>query len=89
MTASYHHLVDWGTNSFFVIIGEKKWKPEFKADGSYEMKEMLPLGFTIDERIADGFYFARSIKILRYLLKHPQLLDRPIFETVDFEGDFE
>ncbi|MBR5296230.1 MAG: hypothetical protein IKU24_06530, partial [Clostridia bacterium] len=25
MTASYHHLVDWGTNSFFVIIGEKKY----------------------------------------------------------------
>lgn len=89
MTASYHHLIDWGTNSFFVIIGEKKWQPQFRQDGSYEMREMLPLGFTIDERIADGFYFAKSIKVLRYLLKHPELLDRPLTEKVDFKGELE
>ena len=38
MNASYHHLIDWGTNSFFVIIGEKKWKPVFNPDGSYVAK---------------------------------------------------
>ena len=69
MSASYHHLSDWGTNSFFLIIGEKKWMPVFKEDGSYEMREMLPLGFTIDERISDGFYFANSIKVLRKILQ--------------------
>ncbi len=78
MTASYHHLIDWGTNSFFVIIGEKKWQPVFQKDGSYEMKEMLPLGFTIDERISDGFYFANSIKVLRKILQNPELLDEPM-----------
>ncbi len=83
MTASYHHLIDWGTNSFFVIIGEKKWQPVFKQDGSYEMKELLPLGFTIDERIADGFYFANSIKILRNILQHPEILDLPIQTPID------
>ena len=86
MTASYHHLVDWGTNSIFVIIGEKQWKPFFKQDGSYEMREMLPLGFTIDERIADGFYFANSIKIMRYILAHPEILDEPFTNKIDFEG---
>lgn len=85
MTADYHHLVDWGTNSFFVIIGEKKWKPVFKRDGSYEMKELLPLGFTVDERISDGFYFAKSIKILRAILRRPEILDEPIFAPVEFE----
>jgi hypothetical protein len=78
MSASYHHLVDWGTNSFFVIIGEKKWQPVFNCDGSYEMKEMLPLGFTIDERIADGFYFANSVKVLRKILQNPEILDQQI-----------
>ncbi len=85
MSASYHHLADWGTNSFFVIIGEKKWKPVFSQDGSFEMKEMLPLGFTIDERIADGFYFANSVKILRYLLQNPHLLDDPMKSPIDFK----
>lgn len=87
MTASYHHLIDWGTNSFFVIIGEKQWKPLFSRDGNYEMREMLPLGFTIDERIADGFYFANSVKILRYIFAHPEILDEPLTKPVDFEGD--
>lgn len=85
MSASYHHLVDWGTNSFFVIIGEKKWQPVFSKDGSYEMREVLPLGFTIDERIADGFYFANSIKILRYIFSHPEVLDEPITSPIGFK----
>ena len=88
MTASYHHLIDWGTNSFFVIIGEKQWKPVFSRDGNFEMKEMLPLGFTIDERIADGFYFANSIKILRKIIAHPEILDEPLEKEFDFEGEF-
>ncbi len=87
MTASYHHLVEWGTNSFFVIIGEKKFLPVFQKDGSYEMREHLPLGFTIDERIADGFYFANSVKILRYILKHPEVLDEPMKNKITFEGE--
>lgn len=87
MTASYHHLIDWGTNSFFVIIGEKQLKPLFCADGSYEMREMLPLGFTIDERIADGFYFANSIKYLRYILAHPEILDEPFTKSIDIKGE--
>ncbi len=83
MTASYHHLIDWGTNSFFVVIGEKHWKPIFKEDGSYEMRQVLPLSFTIDERIADGFYFANSVKILRKILKNPQILDQPMNIGID------
>jgi hypothetical protein len=61
MSANYHHLVNWGTNSFFVVINQKKLRPFFKEDGSYEMKDSLDISFTIDERLADGFYFANSI----------------------------
>ncbi len=84
MTASYHHLINWGTNSLFLVIGEKKWKPFFNEDGTYEMKEVLPLSFTIDERIADGFYFAKSIKLLQHILLHPEILDDPIQNSIDF-----
>lgn len=85
MSASYHHLSEWGTNSFFAIIGEKKWQPVFSPDGTYEMREVLPMGFTIDERISDGFYFANSVKILRKILAHPEILDQPILTPVDFD----
>ena len=75
MSANYHHIYEWGSISFFAVISEKQKTPVFAPDGSYEMKDTLKLSLTIDERIGDGYYFAQSIKLLRYLLQHPELLD--------------
>ena len=83
MHAQYHHLAEWGTNSFFMIIGEKKPTPVYQADGTYEMHNCLELGMTIDERIADGLYFANSIKLFRHLLQNPELLELPIETPVE------
>ncbi len=83
MNADYHHLANFGSNSFFAIIGKKELKPCFDADGSYEMKMFLPISFTIDERIADGVYFNNSIKILKAYLLRPELLDAPANQAID------
>lgn len=83
MHASYHHLANWGTNSFFVVVGEKKLRPFFKEDGSYDLKDSIDLGLTVDERIADGVYFAKSVRILHKLLENPELLDLPIDTEVE------
>ena len=61
MNADYHHLFDWGTNSIFVVISEKKLRPFFNEDGTYELRNTIKLGMTIDERIADGYYFAKTL----------------------------
>lgn len=75
--AGYHHLSNWGTNSFFAIIGEKKLRPFYNRDGSVDMHDSLEIGLTIDERIADGFYFSKSIRLFKYYMQHPELLERP------------
>ena len=85
LSADYHHLFDWGTNSFFVVISEKKILPIFKEDGSYEMRNTVKIGLTIDERIADGYYFAKTVKLVRYMFAHPELLDEPASTPIDFE----
>lgn len=85
LNAAYHHLNNWGTNSFFVTIGEKHMAPFYDADGSVEMREVLDLGLTLDERIADGYYYARTVKLAKYLLQHPEELERPCKEEVDYE----
>lgn len=85
LKSGYHHLTNWGTNSLFVIIGEKKLRPHFEADGSYEMRDSLDLGITVDERIADGYYYSKTIRLLKKLLEEPQLLDLPLAEPVDYE----
>ena len=82
LKAGYHHLSNWGTCSLFVIIGEKHTIPVFQPDGSYEMREMLPLGLTLDERIADGYYYSKTVKLFKHIMEHPELLERPACEEV-------
>lgn len=82
--ADYHHLFDWGNNSFFIVINEKEKSPVFHEDGTFELHDTIKLGFTIDERIADGTYFAKSIRLMRHIFAHPELLDEPAANTIEF-----
>ena len=84
LKSGYHHLTNWGTNSLFVIVGEKKIRPFFKDDGSYEMRDSVELGLTIDERLADGYYYSKSIRLLKKLLENPQLLETSLEEEIDY-----
>ena len=85
LKCGYHHLTNWGTCSLFCIIGEKKMSPFFDADGHVTMKETLDLGLTIDERLADGYYYSKSVRLLKYLLEHPEELEKPLKEEVQYE----
>ena len=78
LKSGYHHLCNWGTNSIFVVLGEKK-----TVDG----REVVDLGITLDERIADGYYYSKTIKLLKYLLQNPELLETPAKEEVDYDRD--
>ena len=70
----YHHLTDFGTNEALITFG--KIEEETKViNGKIEIRKMLDIGITIDERIADGFYFAKSLKLLEYILENPETLE--------------
>ena len=83
LSASDHHLSNWGTCSLFLVIGEKHMAPIFQPDGSYEMHEVVNLSITLDERIADGYYYAKSIQIFKHLLQHPELLNERADKEVE------
>ena len=85
MNADYHHLFNWGTISFFIVIGQKKMRPVWKEDGTYELHNTIKLGLTIDERIADGYYFAKTLRLVRYMFAHPEVLDLPASAPIDAE----
>ena len=68
-----------------MTIGTIHKKEVFREDGSRTVRDIVDVGITLDERIADGFYFGRSWKIVQHLLAHPELLDRPLKEEIDFE----
>lgn len=84
LKSGYHHLTNWGTNSVFVIIGEAKKRPFFKEDGTYEMRDTVELGMTVDERIADGYYFSKTIRLLKKLLENPELLEQAASQPVEY-----
>jgi hypothetical protein len=72
-----HHLYEWGTTSVFVTIGKMHRKRLFNEQNVEQVKDTLELGITIDERIAEGFYFMKAIKMLQRFIEHPELLDEP------------
>ena len=83
--AGYHHLSNWGTNSFFTTLGEKKIRPFYNKHGEVELKDSIDLGMTIDERIADGFYFSKSIRLMKKYLENPEMLESK-FKEENIEG---
>lgn len=84
LKAGYHHLTNWGTTSIFTVIGKKKPLPVYDENGDAQMHEGVDITFTLDERIADGYYYSRSMQLIRRLLQEPELLDQPADVPVDF-----
>lgn len=64
----YHNLANLGTSSSLISFGEIR-----EENGKYTMN----IGATLDERIADGFYFCRALKAIEYLFANPELMLEP------------
>lgn len=84
LETGYHHLVNWGTNSCFVVTGKKYLKMEYDSDGNGDLHEVLPISVTLDERIADGYYYSGTMALVKELLTHPELLELPADTPVEY-----
>ncbi len=82
--AVYHHLGNYGTCSILATLGTIHKEEVLQPDGSKAVRDVVDFGVTLDERIADGFYFARSLKLVRYMFDHPESFDLPISEPSGF-----
>lgn len=83
--AVYHHLNNMGTNGIVITIGEIHKELMLNENNEQVVRDVMSIGVTLDERIADGFYFARSLKLIKHLFKNPHLLDKTLGEEIDFE----
>ena len=83
--APYHHLSNYGTCSMMITIGTLHKERRRMEDGTEQERDILDATFTIDERIADGFYYAKSLRITRFLLEHPEYLAENISSPVPVE----
>ena len=84
LPSGYHHLTNWGTTSMFIVVGKAGHMPFYEND-QVVFKEGVDLNITMDERIADGYYFSKSMKMMQYFLQHPEMLERPFNEKLSDE----
>lgn len=75
MSSVYHHLNNYGTNSMAVTLGIIHKEEVIYPDGSRAVRDILDMGTTVDERVADGFYFAESVRYLKQIVTDPEKLD--------------
>ena len=81
----YHHLNNYGTNSIMITIGTLHKEEMVMEDGHREVRDVIDIGATLDERIADGFYFAKSLRLMKHIFANPEVLEKPIGENSGFE----
>ena len=81
----YHHLSNYGTCSFIITIGKLHKEKKLMYDGTWQDRDVINCTFTLDERLADGFYYAKSLRIVKYMLEHPDCMQEPISEPVPVE----
>ncbi len=74
--AIYHNITNFGTCSGLITMGE------IKKEGS---KYFCEFGINLDERIADGYYFAKSLKLIQYILNNPELLEEAASKKVEMK----
>lgn len=70
----YHHCYEFGTTSVFMAMGNTREVPKRKGD-EIVFEKCMPIGVTMDERIASGSYFALAFRKMRTYLRNPELLE--------------
>ena len=80
--AIHHNITDFGNSSSLLTMGEIR-DEEVIVDGKKEIRKVCEWGMNFDERIADGYYFAKSADLLQHLLSHPEELEHPAGEKID------
>ena len=74
-------MTDFGTSSILATIGEIKLE-KVLIDGKMESKYLCEFGINIDERIADGVYFVKAVKLMQDILNEPKLLEESVNEKI-------
>lgn len=79
----YHNLANFGTSSFLATIGLIHKDKVVDNDGMERVVDICDFGINCDERVADGYYFAKAIKMFEYIIENPKLLEDKACEKIE------
>ena len=69
---TFHHLYEYGTISIFGAMGTQKKAVVVARDGTPEVREVLQIRWTLDERIIDGMYAAEGLRLVQKIMEDPE-----------------
>ena len=81
--AIYHNLTNFGTCSSLATVGEIK--KERGIDG--KVIDVCEFGVNFDERVADGYYFVKSLKLAQYIFDNPSLLEEKVSNKIEIKNE--
>lgn len=68
---SYHHLYEYGNASLFAVIGTPKRQHVLDRRGQVEVRDVLQVRWTFDERINDGMYAGLAMREVQRVVEDP------------------
>ncbi len=71
LDAAYHHLYEYGTIAVFTAVGKIRQEPVVTQEGKVEVRTVLPIRYSFDERTEDGFYAAKALERLKAIVEDP------------------
>lgn len=75
----YHHIYNFGTTSGFLAMGGRKERIKDYKTG--ETEKYITFRFVMDERICDGYYYAKAFQVFRRYILNPKLLEQPCLDA--------
>ena len=84
--AVHHHLYNFGSTTMFWAMGAIRRSNEIGPDGKSIRKRTLPIGITVDERVAPGRVFGMLLYNMLKYLSNPELLEQPPEEVKPDQG---
>ena len=80
--AIFHNITDFGACSSLATMGEIETVIDMDENGKKRERKLCEFGVNLDERIADGYYFAKSLQMLQYIFDNPELMEEKSSDKV-------
>ena len=77
LPAVFHHIYNFGSTTMFWSMGAPRKKIDIDKDGKPVRTRIMPIGVTVDERVAAGRVFGMMIARMMRYFADPSLLEQP------------
>lgn len=78
LDAPYHHNFEIGNCGIFIALGMVRFEKYIDKDDKIRERKVVSVRYTFDDRIVDGIYSGRAIKLLKNYIENPEkLVEKP------------